>query len=100
MAARTAAFLLVRRLEPDGPTLIVAFGMDGIMTLTWCYLLRTKFAHLLSTPRFVMAEIQTTDIPKQPTSLAFAESWPVKIILDVPPDVIGPPSIDADYAPP
>ncbi len=79
----TSAFLVVRRLEPNGPTLIVAFGMDGIMTLVWCYLLRTRFPHLLRSPRFVMAEIWPRAIPANAQSLAFADDWRVDFPLDV-----------------
>lgn len=95
---KTAAFLLVRHIEPNGPRLVVAFGMDGILTLTWCYLLRTRFPHLLTAPRFVMAEITLLPIPKQPTSLSFADDWRVDPILDISPDLLDPPP--ADYTPP
>jgi hypothetical protein len=80
---RTAAFLVVRRLEPKGPNMIVAFGMDGITTLVWCYLLRTRFPHLLRTPRFVMAEIWPREIPKNAQSLAFADDWRVDLLLNL-----------------
>jgi hypothetical protein len=96
---RTAAFLLVRRLEPKGPTLIVAFGMDGVMTLVWCYLLRTRFPQFLRAPRFVMAEIWPRAIPKNAQSLAFADDWRVDLLLDLSAKKLGLPHL-ASHVPP
>lgn len=83
-ANTTAAFLVSVPLTPGGPRLLNAFGMDGATTLVWCYLLRTRFAHLLDGPRFVLAEIETTALPHRPSRLDFADEWPVRLLLDLP----------------
>lgn len=78
---RTAAFLLrVRELWPGGPGYVGAFGMDGSTSLIWCYLLRTRHADLLREDGFVMVELSGS-IPQRPTSLAFADAWLSKILL-------------------
>lgn len=77
----TAAFLLKVSLEPGGPTLINAFGVEGITTLLWCHLLRTKYAYLLEVPGFTMAEISAGDLPPQPLDLSFVDSWQVRLLL-------------------
>jgi hypothetical protein len=77
----TAVFLLRIPLRPGGPTLLNAFGMDGVMTLIWCYLLRTKFSHLLDAPGLTVAEIATPPLPPQPLSLSFADRWPVNFLI-------------------
>lgn len=79
----TAAFLISMPLT-GGPRLLNAFGMDGATTLVWCYLLRTRFAHLLDGPRFVLAEIETTALPHRPSRLDFADAWPVRLLMDLP----------------
>jgi len=84
-ANTTAAFLVSTPLAPGGPHLLNAFGMDGTTTLVWCYLLRTRFPHLLDGPRVVVAEIETTDLPHRPSRLAFADAWPVRLLLDLHP---------------
>ncbi len=86
MQQRTAVYLLsTQQVWRGGPGLLTAFGMSGIETLAWAYLLRTKFAKLLSAPRFVMAEILIRAVPPKPNDLSFADDWEVTILLDVPP---------------
>lgn len=78
---RTAAFLLrVRELWPGGPGYVGAFGMDGSTSLIWSYLIRTRYPDLLREDGFVMAELSGS-IPKRPTSLAFADAWTSKLLL-------------------
>ncbi len=79
----TAAYLILTRIK-DGPMLLNAFGMGGQTTLIWCYLLRTKFAHLLKSPRFVIAEIETDPRPLRPATLTFALKWKVTLLLNHP----------------
>lgn len=80
----TAAFLISTSLGPRGPHLLNAFGMDGTTTLVWCYLLRTRFPYLLDGPRVVLAEIEATQLPQRPSTLAFADAWTVRLLLDLP----------------
>lgn len=78
---RTAAFLLrVRELWPGGPGYIGIFGMDGTMSLIWAYLLRTRHFDLLGEDGFAMVELSGS-IPQRPTSLAFADAWQSKVLL-------------------
>jgi hypothetical protein len=79
----TAAYMILTRIK-DGPMLLNAFGMGGQTTLIWCYLLRTKFAHLLKSPRFVIAEIETDPRPLRPATLSFALKWKVTLLLNHP----------------
>lgn len=76
----TATFLLITPLQGGG-TLINAFGMNGVTTLIWCYLLRTRFPHLLQTNGLTMAEIIMRPLPDLPPDLAFAERWRVDLLL-------------------
>lgn len=77
----TAAFLVRTPLWPRGPTLLNAFGMDGVMTLIWCHLLRTRFPELLEQRGLTMAEITTQPLPLRPASLSFTEGWQVRLLL-------------------
>jgi len=72
------------RLWDGGPRLLSAFGMDGVSTLIWCYLLRTVHPNLLDleTPRFVMAEMIASPLPEVPPTLSFAKDWRIDILLD------------------
>lgn len=79
----TAAYMTLTRIK-DGPMLLNAFGMGGQTTLIWCYLLRTKFAHLLRSPRFVIAEIETESRPLRPATLSFALESKVTLLLNHP----------------
>lgn len=79
---RTAAFLLHKpALEPGAAGYLGIFGLDGTTTLIWAHLLRTRYRHLLAQPGFVMAEIDTGEIPLRTTDLGFAQSWEAKVIL-------------------
>jgi hypothetical protein len=83
---KTAAFFLRTRLDEEGPVLLAAFSMDGPGTLTWCHLLRTRFSHLLTSERFVMAEITFSDFPAKPVTLSFAQDFETEFLLDQPLD--------------
>jgi hypothetical protein len=81
----TAAFLL--RLDeawPGGPGFIGAWGMDSTCTAVWAYRLGRDLSHLLETPGFVMAELETSEIPVRPTNLLWANDWGVKILVHQP----------------
>jgi hypothetical protein len=81
---RTAAyFLFLAEAWPDGPSLITTFGMGGIETLVWSYLLRMRYSHLLRSPRFVMVELLAQAVPRRPLSLDFADGWHTEILLEV-----------------
>ena len=68
----------------EGPELLVAFSLDGPETLTWCHLLRTRYAELLMSKRFVMAEITFSDFPTNPATLAFVDDFEVDFLLNEP----------------
>jgi len=77
----TATFLLyAEHAWPGGPALLTAFGMGGTDTLVWCYLLATRFANLLCTTPFAMAEMRTGVWPERPESMSFADSWEVTVL--------------------
>jgi hypothetical protein len=87
----TAAFLVhTEQAWPGGPGYLVAFGMRGIDTLVWCYLLATRYAHLLCTTPFVMAELRTGDCPERIDTMAFADSWEATILGQAPHPSAGP----------
>ena len=81
----TAAFLMqIPAIWEGGPGLLAAFGLAGIETLAWNYLLRTRFRDWLDSYQFVMAEILPRRVPRKPTNLSFAEQWEVEPILSIP----------------
>lgn len=91
----TAVFFIhIAALWKDGPGLLAAFGMAGMETLAWNYLLRTTFLNPASADgeewlncyQFVMAELLPAPIPRRPTNLTFAEKWRVVPVLQVPLD--------------
>jgi hypothetical protein len=82
--AKTAAYFIRTRIGDDGPTLMAAFSLDGPETLTWCYLLRTAFPKLLTSDRFVMAEITFSSFPERPNTLSFAKQFTVELLLNQP----------------
>jgi hypothetical protein len=65
---------------PGGPGLLTVFGMGGIETLGWARALATRYPHLLLSTPFAMAEIRTKPIPKGPLTLAFLDSWEVRLL--------------------
>jgi hypothetical protein len=82
---RTAAFLLRTRLLGWGPQIVVAFGMSGVETLGWAYLLRTRLWAQLrpQAPCFVMVELTPGPLPTSPSDLSFCASWcPVVVLRD------------------
>lgn len=79
---RSALFLL--RLEDawtQGLGYLCAFGMDGCMTLCWCYRLARDLKHLLAKPGFVMAEIELGRMPQRATDLRFCLDWKIEILV-------------------
>ena len=91
----TAVFLIqIPAIWEGGPGLLAAFGMAGIETLAWNYLLRTRFLRRgrqvaqktdwLDSYQFLMAEVLLSRVPKKPTSLSFVEKWQVQPILSIP----------------
>lgn len=88
-SSETAAYLVcTSRLWKNGPRLLNTFGMGGLESLIWTYLLRKKYWHELkidvNIPRFIMVEMTERDIPNSPSTLAFADDWPVKILINAP----------------
>jgi hypothetical protein len=79
---RTAAFFLSTKLHDNSLTISTAFSMDGPGTLIWCYLLRTRFSKLLTSDRFVVAEITNPIPPERPLTLSFADALKVEILLN------------------
>jgi hypothetical protein len=87
----TPAFLVYEEHAwPGGPGLQAAFGMGGPETLAWCRLLATRFSHLLCKTPFVMAEMHTKRLPTRPDTIAFADSWEVRLLGGAP--SVSPPS--------
>lgn len=82
--AKTAAFFIRTQIGEQGPGLLVAFSLDGPATLAWCHLLRTTFSDLLTSDRFVMAEITFPSFPARPGSLSFAQQFGVELLLNQP----------------
>lgn len=77
----TAVFLIyAEHAWPDGPGLLAAFGLGGTETLVWCRLLATRFADLLCSTPFAMAEMRTGPWPDRPESMDFADDWPVTLL--------------------
>jgi hypothetical protein len=80
----TAAFLIIDRL-PGGALFYNVWGASSEVTTLWCHLLRTRFPHLMESPRVAMAEIELPEsAPERPESLDFARTWGVRILLDHP----------------
>lgn len=81
----TAAFLVyAEHAWPGGPAFLAAFSMGGTETLVWCYLLNTKFSHLLCSTPFVMAEMRARVLPDRPETMSFADSYEVTILGKAP----------------
>lgn len=87
----TAGFLVfVPEIEPDGPSLLVAFGMGGVETLVWTHWVRVNGLQLLQDllssreKRFVMAEFGVPRCSNIPTLLRFADRCHANKILDIP----------------
>jgi hypothetical protein len=89
---KTAVYLVnAENVLDNGAGLIIAFGMSGLATLAWAYLLQTgkdsagrKLATLLDRPSFVMAEMTVGTKPPEPTDLSFLNDWKVDILLEHP----------------
>jgi hypothetical protein len=77
----TAGFLVyAEHAWPGGPALLAAFGMGGTDTLVWCHLLATRYADLLCTTSFAMAEMCTGGWPERPESMDFVQDVKVEIL--------------------
>lgn len=86
---RTAAYLLIpRKRHQRHPQVLCSFGMGGTETLIWSYLLRKRYwAELeldLDSPRFVMVEMFTKEVPESPLTLSFADKWRIDVLLNIP----------------
>lgn len=89
---KTAVYMVhAENVLENGAGLIVVFGMHGLGTLAWTYLLRTgknsagrELATLLDRPSFVMAEMTVGTKPPEPTDLSFLNDWKVEILLEHP----------------
>ncbi len=89
---KTAVYLVhAENVLDNGAGLIVAFGMHGLATLAWAYLLRTgkdssgrALATLIDRPSFVMAEMTVGTMPARPTDLSFLDDWKVEVLLEHP----------------
>jgi hypothetical protein len=87
---KTAVYLVhAENVLDNGAGLIVAFGMHGLATLAWAYLLRTgrdssgrDLAALIDRPSFVMAEMTVGTLPSEPTDLSFLDDWKVEVLLE------------------
>jgi hypothetical protein len=92
----TAAYMVFQpEIWPGGPDVLAAFAMGGTETLGWAHLLRTRFAHLVGVPGFVMAEMITTPPPESTSDLSFVDEWRVEILTgEKPVPVDGPTSSD------
>ncbi len=80
--AGTAAFFInLKEIYKNGPSLILSFGMGGIETMAWNYLLRKRHEDLLDNNMFAMIELTEISIPNNPMTLDFIDNWKSKIIL-------------------
>jgi len=79
------AYLVHDRVWPGGPRFFAAFGMTGTDTLIWNYLLATRFPHLIASVPFAMAAIVAPkSLPPRPLTLAFADTWKVRLLTEHP----------------
>lgn len=82
---RTAAFLVyVAEAWPDGPGLLVAFGLAGTETLVWAHRLAGTLRGLLCTTTFALAELPAAESSFRTDDSSFVETWPVKLIGTAP----------------
>jgi hypothetical protein len=87
----TTAFLVyVEEAWPDGPGLLVAFGLAGTETLVWAHHLAGELRGLLCTTTFALAEMPAAEPSFCTEDSDFAAKWPVKVVgraprLPVPP---------------
>lgn len=89
---KTAVYLIhAENVLDHGAGLIVAFGMNGLATLAWTYLLQTgkdssgrELSTLIDRPAFVMAEMTMGAEPPRPSDLSFIDDWKVEILLEHP----------------
>ncbi len=73
---------------PDGPALLLSFGMGGIETLIWNLLLRTRHSSLVDEMvaggqrRFIMGEMTVPNGTSQPPVWLQADSYELRLVLD------------------
>ena len=76
------------RVWPDGPALLLSFGMGGIETLMWNLLLRTQHSSLLEEivacgqRRFLMGEMTMPTGTSQPPVLLRADSYESTLVVN------------------
>ena len=98
---RTAAFLLsVDELWPGGPGLKAAWGVNAIVTLVWCFLLRDRYSALLANKGLTVVEIEPQKIPDLPNTYDWARDWNVTPLLETGLELLPTPSTPALSAPP
>jgi len=73
---------------PKGPGLLTVFGMGGPETLIWAHVLRTRFAHLVCSRSFVMAEMTEQVVPSGELDLSFSDRWQVNLLAEIPLDEV------------
>ena len=78
--ATAGYFLRIDDFIPDGPGLVVAFGMDGVTTLVWAHRLARDFRYLLEEPGFAMVEMTIQPRPPRATDYGWADDWPIALI--------------------
>ena len=79
---RTAAyFIYSKEIWEKGPSLLVSFGMGGVETLAWNYLLKRRHMDLIKKNCFGMIEMTNLILPRNPLTLDFFNDWNSKIIL-------------------
>jgi hypothetical protein len=68
-----------------GYEIIAAFGMSGLQTLVWSYLLRTKMAGEIDfyQPMFMMVDAEFGVIQKSPQTLAFCDTLKLTNKIDI-----------------
>lgn len=80
----TAVFLL--RLDQawhDGPGMVGAFGLDGISTTIWTYVLSRKYDELLDHKGFTLAEMRGPELPERITDLVWCMDWSIEVMAQV-----------------
>jgi len=79
---KSVVFVLrLAEIEPGGPGLVSAWGMDGCTTLALAHRLATDKRAWLEQPGFRMAELELGKLPEHITDLSFCESWPLTEVL-------------------
>ncbi len=77
-------FLQVPAIRDYRCRLILSFGMGGFETLVWNRIVRMRYSEWLDEPRFVMAEMDLNFIPGDAQTLHYAETVPIRILINDP----------------